>query len=127
MEMAQLILNYTHRHSYFVQAISNCIYSLRKMPLTIKDFELMSGDYLLEKKVFYEEFPGGFSRQPFRTCKAIAQEGKVASNILRKSLDAAFVKSAGSMHRIIKALEEKQSVLKKANTIGCATSFLDTI
>jgi hypothetical protein len=124
-EVAEHILDFTHRHTYYVQAICNYIYSLGKMPLTIQDFELMYREYLLEKKVFYEEFPNRLTKQQFRTVRAIAREGKVTSTTSKKFLGTASVKSASSMQRIIKALEEKQFIIKEDKHYRLYDVFLE--
>jgi hypothetical protein len=64
-------------------------------------------DYLLEKKVFYEELPHHLTKQQFRCLKAIARDGTVSATTSGSFLKSSGVKNASSMQRIIKTPDGK--------------------
>lgn len=123
--IAKFILDFTHRHTYYVQAICNYLYSLKTTPLTIADFEMAYQDYLLEKKVFYEELPHHLTKQQFRCLKAIARDGTVSATTSGSFLKSSGVKNASSMQRIIKTLMEKQFIIKEENAYRLYDVFLE--
>jgi AAA+ ATPase superfamily predicted ATPase len=124
-EVARFILDFTHRHTYYVQAICNYIFSIKKPPRTIADFELAYRDFLLEKQVFYEEIPNHLTKQQFRCLKAIAHEGLVKSTTSRDFLNASGVKNPSSMQRVIKSLIEKQFLIKEGEKYRLYDVFLE--
>jgi DNA-binding MarR family transcriptional regulator len=101
------------------------LYSLKTTPLTIADFEMAYQDYLLEKKVFYEELPHHLTKQQFRCLKAIARDGTVSATTSGSFLKSSGVKNASSMQRIIKTLMEKQFIIKEENAYRLYDVFLE--
>lgn len=125
VDIIRYILGFTHRHTYYVQAICNYIFSLKIMPLTIQDFELAYRDFLLEKKVFYEEIPNRLTRQQFGCLKAIAVSGPVSAITTASFLNLSEVKNPSSMQRIIKTLVDKQFIIYEDNAYRLYDVFLE--
>jgi len=119
------ILEITYRHTYYVQAICNYLYSLDNVPASISEFESLYFDYLLERKVFYAELPQRLSKQQFKCVKAFAKHGLVSSPTSGKFLDASKVKNPSSMQRVIKSLVEKQIIIREDNAYRLYDVFLE--
>ena len=54
-EIINHILEISHGHTYYVQAIANFIYSQEKTVSSISDFDAIYKEFVLEKSVFYSE------------------------------------------------------------------------
>lgn len=124
-EVVTYILAISHRHTYYVQAICNYLYSLANVPASISEFESVYHDYLLEKKVFYAELPQRLSRQQFKCVKAFAKHGLVSSPTSGKFLSDSEVKNPSSMQRVIKSLIDKQVIIKEDKTYRLYDVFLE--
>lgn len=119
------ILNLCHGHTYYIQAICNLIYSREKVPYTIDDFEEVYLDFLAEKQVFYAELPQRLTRHQFSTTKAIAGLGKVQGVTTSEFMSKAEISSPGTMQAVIKALQEKQVIIKEGKTYRLYDVFLE--
>ncbi len=124
-EVIKYILEISYRHTYYVQAICNYLYSLDNAPGSISEFESLYFDYLLEKKVFYTEFPQRLSKQQFKCVKAFAKQGLVSSPTSGKFLEDSEVKNPSSMQRVIKSLINKQIIIKEDNAYRLYDVFLE--
>lgn len=126
LDVVDRVLQLSHRHTYYVQAIFNYLFSINKKTIQSTDFDALYLDFLLEKSVFYGELPQRMTLGQFACIKAIAKEGVVKSptsgDFLQK-VDA--VKSTSSMQRIIKTLLEKQVVLKENDHYRLYDVFLE--
>jgi len=125
LELIEYILNFTHRHTYYVQAFCNFVYGLRKSPLTIPQFKMADQEFLMEKRVFYEEIPNRLTKQQFRCVRAIAKEEKVKSTTSEKFLSTAGIKNASRMQCIIKSLAQKQFIIKEGKQYQLNDVFLE--
>ena len=124
-KLINYVLNFSYRHTYYVQAVCNYIYSLETMPNSISAFELLYRDYLLEKKVFYAELPQRLTKQQFRCVKAFAKQGMVKSTTSSKFLELSGIKNPSSMQRIIKSLLEKQIIIRENKAYRLYDVFLE--
>lgn len=124
-EIVDYVLDITHGHTYYVQAICNLIYSQRTYPTTTQGFQKIYLNYLEEKHVFYSELPSRLTVKQFACVKAIAREGTVSS-----PTSVAFLEklpsspTPSSVQRIIKALVEKQVILKEDGSYRLYDVFL---
>jgi len=119
------ILSLCHGHTYYIQAICNLIYSQEKIPGTIGEFEEIYLDFISEKQVFYAELPQRLTRHQFSTTKAIASIGKVEGVTTREFMDKAEIGSPGTMQAVIKALKEKQVIIKEGVAYRLYDVFLE--
>ncbi len=124
-EIVRHILDITYRHTYYVQAICNYLYSLENTPKTIAGYETAYYGFLQEKKVFYSELPQLLTPRQFRCVKAFARHGLVKSPTSGSFLQDSGVMVASSMQRIIKALLEKQVILKEDDGYRLYDVFLE--
>lgn len=119
------ILDLCHGHTYYIQAICNLIYSQKTIPKTIVEFEKIFLDFILEKQVFYAELPRRLTRHQFSTTKAIASLGKAEGITTREFMAKAEISSPGTMQSVIKALKEKQVIIKEGNAYRLYDVFLE--
>lgn len=111
--LIEYILKISYQHTYYVQAICNYLYGQSKMPNSISEFDAIYYEYIEEKRVFYSELPQRFTKQQFSTIKAFARMGQVKSPTSAEFLQLAEVTGASSMQRIMKALLDKQVIIKE--------------
>jgi len=119
------ILDITHRHTYYVQAICHFIYSLRTYPKTIADFDLLYLSFLEEKYVFYAEVPNRMTVKQFATLKVIASEGVTISPTSASFLEKVPAATPSSVQRIIQALLDKQLIIKEEQGYRLYDVFLE--
>jgi len=119
------VLTICHGHTYYIQAISNLIYSLDKIPETIEAFEDIYRDFIAEKQVFYTELPHRLTKHQFSTTKAVASYGKVEGVTTREFMTRAGIGSPGTMQAVINALREKQVIIKENNYYRLYDVFLE--
>ena len=119
------VLDLTHLHTYYVQAIFNYVYSMVSSPTSIAEFEEAYVDYLLEKKVFYEEFPQRLTKQQFQCVKAIALKGYVPAPTSSDFLSDSGIISSSTMQRVIHSLVEKQIIIKEEKGFRLYDVFLE--
>lgn len=124
-EIIQHILDITHRHTYYVQAICHLIYSRRTYPKTIIDFDKLYNDFLEEKKVFYSEIPNRMTVKQFATLKVIASDRLVTSPTASAFLERVPAATPSSVQRIMQALLDKQLIIKDEGGYRLYDIFLE--
>jgi uncharacterized protein len=124
-ELVYHILTVCHLHTYYVQAVCNMLYARSRVPETIDQFEEVFRDFIAEKKVFYAELPVRLTRHQFNTVKAIADRGKVDGVTTREFMEQAGIGSPGSMQAVIRALLDKQMIIKEEDSYRLYDVFLE--
>jgi hypothetical protein len=124
-EIIEYILSISHQHTYYVQAIANFLYSLEIKPNSVKAFELLYRDFILEKSVFYSELPELLTKQQFILLKAIAKSGIISNPNSADFQEVSKIKSPSSMHRAIYSLLDKQLILKDNGSFRLYDVFLE--
>ena len=119
------ILSLCHGHTYYVQAVCNFLYAQQRIPETINEFEEIYLDFIAEKQVFYAELPHRLTRHQFSITKTIASYGKVVSVTTGEFMKKAEVNSPGSMQAAIKALLDKQVIIKEDESYRLYDVFLE--
>ena len=111
-DLVRQILDFAYAHTYYVQAIFNYLFGLGKVPQTWREFEQVYYPFIEEKGVFYAELPERITPQQFVVTKAFAKAGKVSAPTGSEFLRLANFTNSSSMRRAVKALEEKQIIIK---------------
>ena len=124
-EIVDYILSISHQHTYYVQAIANFLYSFEKQPGSVKEFELLLHDFILEKSVFYSELPELLTKQQFIVLKAIAKLSTISNPNSADFMEVSKIKSPSSMHRAINSLLDKQLIIKDHGIIRLYDVFLE--
>jgi len=124
-EIIEHILDITHLHTYYVQAICHLIYSQRTYPRTLQEFDRLYQSFLEEKKVFYSEVPNRMTIKQFATLKTIASEGLVTSPTSSAFIEKLPVATPSSVQRIIQALLDKQLIIKDEGGYRLYDVFLE--
>ncbi|WP_420387593.1 AAA family ATPase [Roseivirga sp.] len=124
-ELVSKILDATYRHTYYVQATFNYLYSLRKVPKTWNEFEQVYYPYIDEKGVFYAELPDRITPQQFVVTKAFARFGRVYAPTGNEFLQFAGFTNSSSMLRVINALLSKQIIIKEEDSYRLYDVFLE--
>jgi hypothetical protein len=124
-EIVNHILEISHLHTYYVQAISNFLFSLEIAPSNISEFNVQYRDFILEKSVFYSELPERLTKQQFSVLKGIAKSGVVKNPTSADFMEISNIRSASSMHRIINSLLDKQLIIKDEGAIRMYDVFLE--
>lgn len=124
-EIVNHILQISHLHTYYVQAISNFLFSLERAPSNVSEFDVLYRDFILEKSVFYSELPERLTKQQFSVLKRIAKSGVVNSPTSADFMESSNIRSASSMHRIINSLLDKQLIIKEEGALRMYDVFLE--
>jgi len=124
-EIIEFILSLSHQHTYYVQAIANYLYSLEIQPKSVKEFELLYRDYILEKSVFYRELPELLTKQQFSVLKAIAKSSTVSNPNSAGFREASKIEGPSSMYRAINSLLDKQLIIKENGSFRLYDVFLE--
>lgn len=124
-ELVDYLLDISHTHTYYVQAICNFLYSQDTVPEDIETFNRIYSEYIEEKRVFYRELPERMTTLQFATLKAIARKRKVDQPTSSVFLESAQIKSASSMQRIMEYLEDKQFIIEEEGEYRLYDVFLE--
>ncbi len=124
-QLVSHVLSLCHGHTYYIQAVCNFIYSQQKLPETIEAFEEIYLEFIAEKRVFYAELPHRLTRHQFSTTKAIAGYGKIEGVTTGEFMERAGINSPGSMQAVIKALLDKQVIIKEDGYYRLYDVFLE--
>lgn len=124
-EIVNHILEISYLHTYYVQAISNFLFSLEIAPSNISEFDVLYRDFILEKSVFYSELPERLTKQQFSVLKGIAKSGVVKNPTSADFMEISNIRSASSMHRIINSLLDKQLIIKDEGALRMYDVFLE--
>ena len=119
------VLEISHIHTFYVQAIANLLYGLDELPKSIKEFELLFRDYILEKSVFYHELPERLTKQQFSVVKSFGITGLVTNPTSADFMEKAKIRNSSSMHRAISSLLEKQLIIKESDNYRLYDVFLE--
>ena len=124
-EIIDHILEISHLHTYYVQAIANILYSQEILPTTISEFEILYREFILEKSVFYSELPERLTKQQFSVIKGVAKSGIVENPTSANFMEIAKIRSSSSMYRAINSLLDKQLIIKDEGNIRLYDVFLE--
>jgi hypothetical protein len=124
-EIVKHILEISHLHTYYVQAISNFLFSQEIAPSSISEFDALYRDFVLEKNVFYSELPERLTKQQFSVLKGFAKSGLVRNPTSADFMEISNIRSASSMHRIINSLLDKQLIIKDEGALRMYDVFLE--
>jgi len=124
-EIIKHILSISHLHTYYVQAISNFLYSREVFPSSLKEFDKLYREFIMEKGVFYSELPELLTKQQFSLLKGVAKSSTVTSPTTSDFMDLAKIRSASSMHRAINSLLEKQLIIRDDKQLRLYDVFLE--
>lgn len=124
-EVIDHILEISHLHTYYVQAISNFLYSQDKTPSNISEFDALYREFILEKSVFYSELPELLTKQQFSVLKGIAKTGIVENPTSASSMEISRIHSPSSMYRAVHSLLDKQLLIKEEGKLRLYDVFLE--
>lgn len=124
-EIIHHILEITHTHTYYVQAIANFLYSQKKLPDKIIEFDKLYREFILEKSVFYSELPERLTRQQFSVLKGIAKTGIVEFPTSADFMEVSKIRSSSSMYRAVNSLLAKQLIIKEEGKFRLYDVFLE--
>lgn len=119
------ILDISHLHTYYVQAIANFLYSQDKVPASISEFDAIYREFILEKSVFYSELPERLTKQQFSVLKGIAKSGFVENPTSASFMEISRTGSSSSMYRAINSLLDKQLIIKEDGKLRMYDVFLE--
>jgi len=124
-EIIDHILEISHIHTYYVQAIANFLYSQEISPKSIPEFEILYRDFILEKSVFYSELPERLTKHQFSALKSLAKSGVVENPTSADFMELSKIRSSSSMHRTIHSLLDKQLIIKEEGRLRMYDVFLE--
>ncbi|MEX0987362.1 MAG: hypothetical protein WD052_07795 [Bacteroidales bacterium] len=124
-EIVYHILEISHLHTYYVQAVANFLYSQETTPLSIAEFDLLYKEFILEKSVFYSELPERLTKQQFSVLKGIAKSGVVENPTSVDFMELSKTRSPSSMYRIINSLLDKQLIIREEGKLRMYDVFLE--
>lgn len=124
-EIINHILDISHLHTYYVQAIANLLYSQEKIPSTVSEFDALYREFILEKSVFYSELPERLTKQQFSALKGIAKSGLVENPTSASFMEISKIRSSSSMYRAINSLLDKQLIIKEDGKLRMYDVFLE--
>jgi hypothetical protein len=124
-EIINHILDISHTHTYYVQAIANFLYSQEKIPSSISEFDILFREFILEKSVFYSELPERLTKHQFSVLKGIAKTGEVENPNSVDFMGVSKIRSSSSMHRAINSLLSKQLIIKEDDKLRLYDVFLE--
>lgn len=124
-EIIHYILDISHIHTYYVQAIANFLYSQEETPSTISEFDALYREFILEKSVFYSELPERLTKQQFSVVKGIAKSGIVENPTSAGFMEISKMKSPSSMYRAINSLLDKQLIIREEGRLRMYDVFLE--
>lgn len=124
-EIINYILDISHLHTYYVQAIANFLYSQEKIPSSIAEFNRVYREFILEKNVFYSELPERLTKQQFSLVKGIAKSGVVENPTSAGFMELTNIRSPSSMYRAVNSLLDKQLILKEEGKLRMYDVFLE--
>ncbi len=119
------ILEISHLHTYYVQAITNFLFSQTQLPKTMEEFNKIYRDFILEKSVFYSELPERLTKQQFAVVKGFGKTGIVSTPTSTDFMEKTNIRNSSSMHRAINSLLEKQLIIKDTEGYRMYDVFLE--
>ncbi len=124
-EIINHILDISHLHTYYVQAIANFLYSQEKLPSSISEFDILYREFILEKSVFYSELPEILTKHQFSVLKGIARSGVVENPNSASFMEISRIRSSSSMYRVINSLLDKHLIIKEDGKLRMYDVFLE--
>ncbi len=124
-EVVDHILEISHLHTYYVQAISNFLFSQESVPSGINEFNVLFRNFILEKSVFYSELPERLTKHQFSLLKGMAKSGVVGNPNSAHFMEISNIRSSSSMHRAVNSLLEKQLIIKDNDKLRLYDVFLE--
>jgi len=124
-EIVDHILEISHLHTYYVQAISNFLFSQETAPSGINEFNVLFRDFILEKSVFYSELPERLTKHQFSILKGMAKSGMMENPNSAHFMEISNIRSSSSMHRAVNSLLEKQLIIKDNDKLRLYDVFLE--
>lgn len=124
-EVIRHILDMTHQHTYYVQAICNALYSQKQDVGSVAEFGRFFIPFLEEKRVFYEELPARLSPNQFKVLVAIARIGVVDQPFSHHFLKVSGIIGSSSMKRTFNTLLAQQLIIEDTDGYRLYDVFLE--
>jgi len=119
------ILQWTNRHTYFVQMVCNRVFSSGKRKITMQDVQKQCYKILKEQEVFFYQYRNLLSLQQWNVLKAISKEEKVYQYNGKEFLSKYDFPNASVVKRCIDALLEKEMIYQETDENGLFTRTYD--
>jgi hypothetical protein len=117
------ILEWTKRHTYYVQALCSKIFAATEKSVTDHLVQECMNDVLLENEPYFYSYKNLLSTQQWNLLLAIGKEDEV-SQLNKKDFLSKYKLSASSVQRSIKALLEREMVIQDKSTYRVYDVFL---
>ena len=124
-EIIDHILEISHLHTYYVQALSNFLFSQVIKPPSISEFNVLYKEFILGKSVFYSELPERLTKQQFSVLKGIAKSSVVENPTSVNFMELSKTRSSSSMYRVINSLLDKQLIIREEGKLRMYDVFLE--
>lgn len=122
-EDIDFILDWTNKHTYFVQMVCNRLYATGKRKIKHNDIVEVCYKILKDQEVFFYQYRNLLSPQQWNVLKAISKEEKVYQITGKEFLTKYKFSNASAVKRCVASLLEKEMIYQETDKNG---TFLRT-
>ncbi|MEN9522548.1 MAG: hypothetical protein RL065_925, partial [Bacteroidota bacterium] len=117
-EAIDFILEFTHRHTYYTQALCNKLFSTGTKKITLADAQKTASIILHENEAIYFQYRSLLTVNQWQLLKAIAQADKVYQPSSKKFIQQYHLGTPANVQRSLEALLNKEMIFSKKDSIG---------
>jgi uncharacterized protein len=117
-EDIDFILDWTNKHTYFVQMVCNRLYATGKRKIKHNDIIQVCYKILKDQEVFFYQYRNLLSPQQWNVLKAISKEEKVYQLTGKEFLTKYKFSNASAVKRCVDSLLEKEMIYQESDENG---------
>ncbi len=117
-EDIDFILEWTNKHTYFVQMVCNRLYATGKRKIKHNDIIQVCYKILKDQEVFFYQYRNLLSPQQWNVLKAISKEEKVYQLTGKEFLTKYKFSNASAVKRCVDSLLEKEMIYQESDENG---------
>lgn len=117
-DIAEQMLDWTDRHTYFTQVLCNRVFARRTRNITSADWKAEASLILKEQEVLFFSFRNMLAKNQWKVLKAIAKQGKTYKPTAQAFLKKYKLSSSATVLKAIKALLNAELIYKDYDEHG---------
>jgi hypothetical protein len=117
-EAIDFILEFTHRHTYYTQALCNKIFSTGLKKIEIADAQRAANKILNENEAIYFQYRSLLTTNQWQLLTAIAKSDKVYQPSAKKFIQQYHLGTPANVQRSLESLLNKEMIFSKKDDTG---------
>jgi hypothetical protein len=118
IDAIEFILTFSHRHTYYTQALCNKVFAMGLKKITLLDVQKAASVIIYENEAIYFQYRSLLTTNQWQLLKAIAHADKVYQPSSKKFIQQYQLGTPANVQRSLEALLNKEMIFSKKDSAG---------